>query len=394
MGIRKQAHSFCFNSHFAIRNSQFLPHNRPKFDKTLQQLSIAGEISAAVAPFAGSMAAATWRNDGEKGTPMNVMQRIPMSSEQAGNAVEINLNAAVMAIDHDAPCFLSHIRREGPERLAQLPSGPFVPDEHPSLEFGLRACVREQTGVDLGYVEQLYTFGDQAARSIGGAIRTPVVTLGYLALTGTHETQPAEAAQWLSAYDFLPWEDWREGRPEALSESLEPRLKAWAQQGHPNDAPEAASQRFDRARIAFGLEGAPWDEERVLDRFELLQDAGLLSERGNVAGGPTMSFAHRRIMASGLGRLRAKIKYRPVLFELMAHEFTLFELQRTVEAILGSRLHKQNFRRLVESGGLVDATQDIRTHTGGRPAKLFRFRREVLMERPAPGVRVRGGLAA
>ena len=325
---------------------------------------------------------------------MNVMQRIPMSGEHTGNAVEITLNAAVVAIDHDAPCFLSHIKREGADKTAQLPSGPFVPDEHPSLEFGLRASVHHQTGVDLGYVEQLFTFGDQAARTLGGAIHTPVVTLGYLALTGVHDAQPADAAQWLSAYDFLPWEDWRDGRPEILSEALEPRLKAWALVGRPNDAAEAANQRSDRARIAFGFDGAPWDEERVLDRFELLQDAGLLIERTAALGGLTMSFAHRRIMASGLGRLRAKIKYRPVLFELMGDEFTLFELQRTVEAILGSRLHKQNFRRLVESGGLVDATADVRTHTGGRPAKLFRFRREVLMERPAPGVRVRSGLAA
>ena len=326
---------------------------------------------------------------------MNVMQRMPiMSSEPSGNAVEINLNAAVVAIDHDAPCFLSHVKREGAEATAQLPSGPFLPTEHPSLESGLRQSVLEQTGVELGYVEQLYTFGDQAARTIGGAVRTPVVTLGYLALTSAHETRPADAAQWLSAYDFLPWEDWRDGRPEVLSVDIEPRLRDWTALARANDTANAVSQRSDLARIAFGLDGAPWDEERVLDRFELLQDAGLGGQRMAGAGSLAMPYPHRRIIASGLGRLRAKIKYRPVLFELMAPEFTLFELQRTVEAILGSRLHKQNFRRLVESGGLVDATDDIRTHTGGRPAKLFRFRREVLLERPAPGVRVRGGLAA
>jgi hypothetical protein len=89
-----------------------------------------------------------------------------------------------------------------------------------------------------------------------------------------------------------------------------------------------------------------------------------------------------------IGRLRAEIKDRPVVFELMHANFTLFELQKTVEAILGPNLHKQNFRRLVESGGLVEATGEVRARTGGRPAKLFRFRREVLLERPAPGVRV------
>jgi hypothetical protein len=84
------------------------------------------------------------------------------------------------------------------------------------------------------------------------------------------------------------------------------------------------------------------------------------------------------------------MKYRPVVFELMPPEFTLLELQRTVEALSGIRLHKQNFRRLVESQGLVEGTGRLSQKTPGRPAEQFRFRREVLRERPAPGVRVTG----
>ena len=104
-----------------------------------------------------------------------------------------------------------------------------------------------------------------------------------------------------------------------------------------------------------------------------------------------MRHDHRRILATAVSRIRAKIKYRPVVFEMMSDEFTLFELQRTVEAILGPHLHKQNFRRLVESAGLVEPTGEVRSRTGGRPAKLFRFRKEVLLERPSPGVRVKIG---
>jgi hypothetical protein len=107
--------------------------------------------------------------------------------------------------------------------------------------------------------------------------------------------------------------------------------------------------------------------------------------------GAAMRYDHRRILATAIGRIRAKIKYRPVIFELMPDEFTLFELQKTVEAILGPHLHKQNFRRLVESAGLVEPTGELRANTGGRPARLYRFRREVLLERPAPGVRVKLG---
>jgi hypothetical protein len=74
----------------------------------------------------------------------------------------------------------------------------------------------------------------------------------------------------------------------------------------------------------------------------------------------------------------------------MPREFTLTELQHTVEAISGRHLHKQNFRRLVESTALVEPTGETTTATGGRPAALFRFRPEVVQERPAPGLRVGG----
>jgi hypothetical protein len=102
-----------------------------------------------------------------------------------------------------------------------------------------------------------------------------------------------------------------------------------------------------------------------------------------------MALDHRRILATALGRLRGKLRYRPVIFELVAPTFTLLQLQRVVEALSGVRLHKQNFRRLVERGGLVEGTGKM-AHTGGRPAELFTFRREVLRERPAPGVGLPG----
>ncbi|HLV02192.1 MAG TPA: hypothetical protein VKZ59_13045, partial [Acidobacteriota bacterium] len=76
---------------------------------------------------------------------------------------------------------------------------------------------------------------------------------------------------------------------------------------------------------------------------------------------------------------------------LLPPSFTLLRLQRVVEALAGMRLHKQNFRRLVDRGGLVEGTGRIDHQTGGRPAELFRFRREVLRERRAPGVGLPGG---
>jgi hypothetical protein len=134
--------------------------------------------------------------------------------------------------------------------------------------------------------------------------------------------------------------------------------------------------------------------ELVLQRYELLYEAQLVPEAGaakplaDPLPGEPMMHDHRRILATGIARLRAKIKYRPVVFELMPESFTLLGLQRSVEALAGLRLHKQNFRRLIEQQGLVEETGQVSTETGGRPARLVRFRREVLQERAFAGARL------
>jgi hypothetical protein len=228
-----------------------------------------------------------------------------------------------------------------------------------------------------------------------------MLSVGYLALSrGAGEE--LMGAHWSPWYAYFPWEDWRHGKPEILTKEIEPRLKQWAsRQPSPNE-PARALRRPERLRISFGI-GGEWDEEKVLERYELLYEAGLVPEAkrdGRSAAeqwthlpelGRPMAFDHRRILATALGRLRGKLKYRPVVFELLPPEFTLYDLQKTVEAISGTLLHKQNFRRLVEQGGLVETTGNVSTATGGRPARLYRFRREVVLERPAPGLRVKAG---
>jgi hypothetical protein len=77
--------------------------------------------------------------------------------------------------------------------------------------------------------------------------------------------------------------------------------------------------------ISFGLDDSPWNEELILQRYELLYEAGLVEEAIRIGMGKKpalipgrpMIFDHRRILATGIARLRAKIKYRPVVFELM-----------------------------------------------------------------------------
>ena len=282
----------------------------------------------------------------------------------------MNLTVAVMAVHRDAPVVLVTTSTG----VDALPSSQFHSGVQ-TLDGCLREGVAQQTGLDLGYAEQLLASAD--GRSNLG--------IGYLALTRSSDAAPSATA-WRSWYDFLPWEDWRAGRPSVIASHIEQRLRAWAEDSSQSTVNLRGLTRIERARMTFGLDRTPWNEERVADRFELMCETGLISTVTPSSRG--MRLDHIRMLANAIGRLRAKLKIRPVIFELMDREFTLFELQKTVEAILGPHLHKQNFRRLIESAGLVEPTGEVRSKTGGRPAKLFRFRHEVLMERPAPGVRV------
>jgi hypothetical protein len=272
-----------------------------------------------------------------------------------------------------------------------LPSGPFEL-AHRSLQSGLRAWVERQTRLPLGYVEQLYTFAD---RDRIGAADQRVISISYLGLTREQAGSGRHETNWRSWYGYFPWEDHRLGAPP-MEKMLRAGLAAWS-----DEAPERGSRhdRQRRAAMLFGFDGHVWNEELVLQRYELLYEARLIPEalRGDrpsartttatVPGDP-MILDHRRILATGIARLRAKIKYRPVVFELMPDTFTLLQLQRCVEALAGKLVHKPNFRRLIEQQELVEDTGETSQETGGRPAKLFRFRRAVLAERAIAGTKL------
>ncbi|HEV2302131.1 MAG TPA: hypothetical protein VGR91_11245 [Stellaceae bacterium] len=319
---------------------------------------------------------------------------VPREIER-GAALAIRLCAVILAATTHEPRILT-VRFGGEEAVEALPSGP-LEVEHRTLELGLRAWVERQTSQSLGYVEQLYTFGDRD-RLEGDGRPARALTVAYLALVREARPSGSAEATWQNWYRYFPWEDWRDGEPAVLAAVL--RGLAGGARAAPGDAERRL--REERLGLAFAVGAGSWNEELVLERYELLYEAGLITERrrdlpaaGEVVHGPAfgraMAADHRRILATAVGRLRGKIKYRPVVFELMPPAFTLLQLQRTVEALSGVRLHKQNFRRLVEQQGLVEETGELSLDTGGRPARLVRFRREVLLERPAPGVRLRAG---
>ncbi|BCP52325.1 membrane protein [Kaistia sp. 32K] len=314
-------------------------------------------------------------------------QRATTSKEgPSGKALDANVDliAVVVAMTDHGPSVLTVGQANA------LPSGPFELG-HRSLQFGLRTWVEHQTGHQLGYIEQLYTFADRDR--IGEQRQQRVISISYLALTRAESADASGKRAWRCWYDYFPWEDHRSGIPPILANILQPRLLAWAD-GAELDAERRERQR--RAAIVFGMDGHDWNEELVLQRYELLYEAGLIEEamRGTERSasspipGVPMIADHRRILATGIARLRSKIKYRPVVFELMPPVFTLLQLQRAVEALSGRLVHKPNFRRLIEQQDLVEEAGGTTADTVGRPAKLFRFRHAVLDERVAAGTKL------
>jgi hypothetical protein len=300
----------------------------------------------------------------------------------AAAGLAVDLVAVLAAVTDGEPRVMTI--RDG----STLPSGPFELDDR-SLQAGLRAWVERQTGHPLGYVEQLYTFADRDRADERAARR--VISISYLGLTREERTK--SDAEWRDWYDYFPWEDWRAGSADLASKAMIPQLRAWAKA-----AGDAASrrERAERLAVTFGLDGSPWNEELILQRYELAYEAGIIAEavrseagaKPALISGRAMTGDHRRILATGIARLRAKIKYRPVVFELMPPTFTLLQLQRAVEALAGRLVHKPNFRRLIEQQELVEETGATAADAPGRPAKLYRFRRAVLAERAVAGTKL------
>jgi hypothetical protein len=352
--------------------------------------------------------------------------RFPDSpADTAAASVQTELVAVLVAVSGGQPRVLTR------GRLDLLPAGPFQ-SGHRSLQAGLRAWVETQTHHPLGYVEQLYTFADGDRANWQGQ---RIISVSYLGLT--REGEGSDAVQWQDWYRYFPWEDWRAGCPAMLREYILPALQRWCAA-----QPDAALRRERRQRVdfTFGPDETSWNEELVLQRYELLFEAGLVQEAarrvqagrpgpvaqdaagqadtgissavarvGSVASATTVQAAcaapsapgpaaaqalapgaamqhdHRRILATAMARLRAKIRYRPVVFELMPPEFTLLQLQQAFEAVAGRSLHKQNFRRLIAQQSLVEDTGRMTRGTAGRPAKLFQFRGDVVLERAISG---------
>jgi len=169
-----------------------------------------------------------------------------------------------------------------------LPGGFVETDE--SLEEAARRELLEETGIDIVYLEQLYTFGE-----VGRDPRDRVITVAYYALVKL-----------------------RDHRVHAATDA---RNAAW-----------------------FGVQDLP-----------------------------RLAFDHDGILATAQERLRGKVRYQPIGFELLPAKFTLRQLQHMYETILDRQLDKRNFRKKILSMDLLKELDEVESDVAHRAARLYRF---------------------
>ena len=138
--------------------------------------------------------------------------------------LRVGLSAVIVAVIDGAPHVLA--TRGSGDSPDGLPFGPFDPESHRTFELGLRDWVSAQTGFDIGYVEQLYTFGDRGrelptARLDDNSPEERVISVGYLALTpeateigafdAVFRTCAHDGVDGVHGGDIAPTDRWRVG---------------------------------------------------------------------------------------------------------------------------------------------------------------------------------------
>ncbi|TMV48692.1 NUDIX hydrolase [Paenibacillus mesophilus] len=233
------------------------------------------------------------------------------------------------------------IRRGGHPFLGKwaLPGGFVRPSE--TTEQAAARELREETGVDDIYLEQLYTFSD-----IGRDPRTWVMSCSYMALINSDQVQlkagdDATYAAWFKVtYRLL--RERKEHYEEGYVKTLEYELKL-------SNEEEVLTAVVDRT-----VTSKPTSTSTV---YSIVSNEGL-------------AFDHAKIIACAIERLRGKVNYTDIALHLMPQLFTLTELQQVYEVILDKELLKAAFRRKVVD--LVEETDYYTENAGHRPSRLYR----------------------
>lgn len=228
--------------------------------------------------------------------------------------------------------------------------GGFV-DMVESMDKAAKRELKEETGVDNVYLEQLYTFGD-----VGRDPRMRVISTCYMALVDSSRItavagDDAEDVKWFKVVGLNDMFQNREETAEGL--------------------------RVTREKELF-LESVDGEVEiRTLLRQEERHVRGLVEQETEILGekGEGLAFDHAKVVSYGIERLRNKIGYTGVAFNLLPRYFTITEVQKIYEAILGRKLLAPNFRRKITP--MLKETDQVYTEGQHRPAKMFEYNMEI-----------------
>jgi 8-oxo-dGTP diphosphatase len=171
-----------------------------------------------------------------------------------------------------------------------LPGGFVLEDE--SLETAVKRELLEETGIEVNYLEQLYSFGEPKRDP-----RQRIVAIAYFGLVKTSQ--------------------------------------------------------FIQLKASTDAENAKWFSIKKL---------------------PALAFDHKNILALALDRLKSKIRYQPIGFELLDKKFPFSDLEKLYTALLDKEINRRNFSKKILSFGFIEETGEIqKTESKGRPSKIYQF---------------------
>jgi 8-oxo-dGTP diphosphatase len=221
-----------------------------------------------------------------------------------------------------------------------LPGGFVKADE--SLDEAAVRELKEETNINDIYMEQLYTWGD-----VGRDPRTRVISASYMSLIDS------------SSLDVQANDDADDARWFTVSCKLYQEQKTMTEQGY-------ILQRLFKIRLS-----DEEDELSAIVRTVKTVEGKVTKVEREVVESKGIAFDHAKVIEYGIERLRTKIEYTDIAFNLMPELFTLTELQQVYEVILDTELLKANFRR--KTADMVIETNEYTKDAGHRPSKLFRF---------------------
>ncbi len=221
-----------------------------------------------------------------------------------------------------------------------LPGGFVNMDE--GLDQAALRELKEETNIEDIYMEQLYTWGD-----VGRDPRTRVIGCSYMSLADSGKL------------DIRAGDDAEEAAWFKVNACVVEQKKTASEKGYSvQDLVKLVLQNENTELTAIVRVNKVFDGKAVRVERELV-------ESGSIA------FDHAKIIEYAVERLRNKIEYTDIAFNLMPERFTLTELQQVYEVILGKELLKANFRRKIAD--MVLETGEYTRDAGHRPSKLFRY---------------------